>query len=129
MYHPYKKDSSYVREALYKVYGCKCSYCNTSLELRHMHVDHILPTNRAEIVDEEVKQYIQELKKEGFVQDSIENYLPACSACNLKKSNQIYKASNLRYYHEVARNHLDKVLFNIEKAKEKNTESIYEPVD
>ena len=47
MYHPYKKDSSYVREALYKVYGCKCSYCNANLELRHMHVDHILPTNRA----------------------------------------------------------------------------------
>ena len=68
MYHPYKKDSSYVREALYKVYGCKCSYCNTSLELRHMHVDHILPTNRAEIVDEEVKPIVIrmfELAKSG----------------------------------------------------------------
>ena len=56
-----------------------------------MHVDHILPTNKADINDEEVKQYIEELEKDGFIQDSIENYLPVCSACNLKKSNHVFK--------------------------------------
>ena len=78
MYHPYKKESTYLREALYKAYNNKCFYCGASLELRHMHVDHILPTNRAETDDEEIKQYFQELEQEGFVQDSIENYVPTC---------------------------------------------------
>ena len=55
MYHHYKKNSSYLREALYKAYDCKCIYCSETLELRYMHVDHILPTNRADINDEEVK--------------------------------------------------------------------------
>ena len=86
MYHHYKKNSSYLREALYKAYDCKCIYCSETLKLRHMHVDHILPTSRADINDEEVKQYIEELEKDGFIQDSIENYLPVCSACNLKKA-------------------------------------------
>ena len=93
MYHHYKKNSSYLREALYKAYDCKCVYCSETLELRHMHVDHILPTNKADINDEEVKQYIEELEKDGFIQDSIENYLPVCSACNLKKSNHVFKVS------------------------------------
>ena len=57
-----------------------------SLELRNKHIDHILHTNKDDINDEEVKQYIEELEKDGFIQDSIENYLPVCSACNLKKA-------------------------------------------
>ena len=129
MYHHYKKNSSYLREALYKAYDCKCVYCSETLELRHMHVDHILPTNKADINDEEVKQYIEELEKDGFIQDSIENYLPVCSACNLKKSNHVFKVSNLRYYHEIARKHLARVLSDIERIKGKNKEFFYEPVD
>ena len=129
MYHPYRKDSSYIREALYKAYDGKCSYCTKRIELRHMHVDHILPTNRPEKYEGDVKQYIQELEKDGFVQDSIENYLPTCSSCNLKKSNQVFKARNLRFYHEYARSHVDKVLSGIEQAKRNNAEVIYEPVD
>ncbi len=129
MYHPYDQRSSYLREALYRAYDCKCVYCTESIKLRYMHVDHILPTNKNETYDEEVKQYIQELEKDGFVQDSIENYLPVCAACNLKKSNQTFSASNLRYFHEYARKHIDKILTGIEKAKKRNAEYFYEPVD
>ena len=60
LYHYYRKDSSYVRDALFKAYGGKCFYCGISLEPRHMHVDHILPTNKSVINDEEVKRYIKE---------------------------------------------------------------------
>ena len=128
IYHPYKKDSSYLREALYKVYGHKCAYCSRNLELRYMHVDHILPTNRAE-TDGETKQYIQELVKDGFIQDSIENYFPVCPTCNLEKSNWTFSASNLRFFHELARKHLDKVLSGIEQLKRNHSEFFYEPVD
>ena len=59
MYHKYRKDSSYVREALYSVYEGKCAYCTHKIEYRHMHVDHILPTNLG-TVDDDVQLYIQE---------------------------------------------------------------------
>ena len=110
LYHYYRKDSSYVRDALFKAYGGKCFYCSISLEPRHMHVEHILPTKRSGISDEEVKRYIQELEDKGFIQDSIENYVPSCSSCNIKKSNQIFNATNLRFFHEQARKHVNKIL-------------------
>lgn len=126
-YHYYRKDSSYVRDALFKAYGGKCFYCGISLEPRHMHVDHILPTNKSVINDKEVKRYIKELEDAGFIQDSIENYVPSCASCNIKKSNQIFNASNLRFFHEQARKHVDKILSGIEQAR-KDNEYFYEPV-
>ena len=128
LYHYYRKDSSYVRDALFKAYGGKCFYCSISLEPRHMHVDHILPTKRSGISDEEVKRYIQELEDKGFIQDSIENYVPSCSSCNIKKSNQIFNATNLRFFHEQARKHVNKILSGIEQAR-KGQEYFYEPAN
>lgn len=127
-YHYYRKDSSYVRDALFKAYGGKCIYCSISLEPRHMQVDHILPTKKSEINDEEVKRYIQELEDEEFIQDSVENYVPSCASCNIKKSNQIFNASNLRFFHEQARKHVDKILSGIEQAR-KGKEYFYEPAN
>ena len=79
-YHYYRKDSSYVRDALFKAYGGKCFYCSISLEPRHMQVDHILPTNKSEINDEEVKRYIQELEDDRYTYTCFMNYivLPKC---------------------------------------------------
>lgn len=130
MYHEYSKNSNYVREALYKVYGEKCAYCDHGIKLRYMHVDHILPTNRPD-VDEETRSYIKELKEKGFIQDSLENYLPTCSSCNRKKSNQVYSVSNLIFLHERAKKNLAKVLSLIEKAQNdpRKEEYFYEPVD
>lgn len=128
MYHYYRKDSSYVRSAIFRVYKGQCAFCGTNIEPRYMHVDHILPTNKPEALSEEIKKYIQELENDGFIQDSIENYLPSCSSCNLKKNNQVFQESNLRFYHEIARKHTKRVLLEIDKAK-KNREFFYEPVD
>lgn len=128
MYHQYRKDSSYLRNALYKTYNGKCIYCGTDIQQRHMQVDHILPTNRPEIHDPDMIQYIKELEENNFIPDSIENYLPSCSACNRNKSNSIFTVASIRYYHEFARKHLDRVLQIIEQSKN-HEESFYEPID
>lgn len=129
MYHPYNKSSSYLRDALYKEYKHKCPYCGELIsQIRYMHVDHILPTNMPECIDSDVEDYISELRAGGFIRDSIENYLPSCSACNIKKNNTIYKATNLRYFHEIARQHVTNILKQIEETKN-GKEFYFEPVD
>ena len=96
MFHPYRKDSSYLRTAMFKSYKEKCAYCGRTIQQRDMHIDHIIPSNQRGITDNEVRKYIIDLNKNGFVVDSIENYLPSCPACNIGKSNQIFTASNLQ---------------------------------
>lgn len=128
MFHPYRKDSSYLRTAMFKSYKEKCAYCGRTIQQRDMHIDHIIPSNQRGITDDEVRKYIIDLNKNGFVVDSIENYLPSCPACNIGKSNQIFTASNLRFYHEKARTHVEDILRKIDSLKG-TKENFYEPVD
>lgn len=128
MFHPYRKDSSYLRTAIFKPYKEKCEYCGKTMRQRDMHIDHIIPSNRREIIDDDVRRYITELDEKGFVVDSIENYLPSCPACNISKSNQFFTASNLRYFHERARMHVEEILKIINGLKGTN-ETFYEPVN
>jgi len=129
LYHPYRKDSSYLRSAIFDAYHEKCSYCGRTIQARDMHIDHIIPTNLGTCSDPDVNQYLSELESTGFIRDCIENYLPACAACNLQKSNRTYTASNFRFFHEIARRHLDDILSRISIAKLKCEESFYEPID
>lgn len=129
MYHPYRKDSSYLRTAIFTSYHEKCSYCGRTIQARDMQVDHIIPTNLGVCNDPNVNQYLSELESAGFIRDCIENYLPACPACNLEKSNRAYTASNLRYYHEMARSHIDDILSRIAILKTKSAETFFEPID
>lgn len=128
MFHPYRKDSSYLRTAMFKSYKEKCAYCGRIIQQRDMHIDHIIPSNQRGITDDEVRKYIIDLNKNGFVVDSIENYLPSCPACNIGKSNQIFTASNLRFYHEKARTHVEDILRKIDSLKGAK-ENFYQPVD
>lgn len=129
MYHPYKKSSSYLRDALYKEYKRKCPYCGVLIsQIRYMHVDHIVPTTMPQDIEDDVEVYISELEADGFIQDSIENYLPSCSACNIQKNNTVYTASNLRFYHEMARKHVPNILKLIGETKN-GEEYFFEPVD
>ena len=84
MYHPYRKDSSYLRTAIFTSFHEKCSYCGRTILARDMQVDHIIPTNLGVCNDPNVNQYLSELESAGFIRDCIENYLPACPACNLE---------------------------------------------
>lgn len=129
MYHPYRKDSSHLRSAMFNSHKGKCAYCGRTMQQRDMHIDHIVPSNMGQCADEDVIKYLKELESEEFAIDSIENYLPSCAACNIQKSNQLFRESNLRYYHEMARNHVDTILIRIESLKLQSTESYYEPID
>lgn len=129
MFHPYKKDSSYLRAALFSSYKEKCVYCGRKIQQRDMHVDHIVPSNIGICDNDEVKQYLIELENTGFILDSIENYLPSCPACNVSKSNNIFSAANLRFYHEKARAHVDEILHIIDKQKNAIGEFFYSPID
>lgn len=128
MYHPYNKRSLYLRSAIFKVYKEQCAYCGRHIEQRDMHIDHIIPSNPRETYNEEVLSYINELKKEGFILNSIENYLPTCAPCNIGKSNQLFRASNLRYYHEKARKNVDKIIRLIDTMGQ-DKEFFYSPVN
>ena len=128
MFHPYRKDSSHLRAAIFRSYKEKCEYCGRTIQQRDMHIDHIIPVNRRQITDDEVRKYIIELEENGFITDSIENYLPACAACNVSKSNRLFSAANLRFYHEQARVHVEEIIKIIEALKE-TEETYYEPVD
>ena len=109
MYHPVSKNKHSFREALSKSYDSKCAYCNTHLPLRYMHVDHIIPSN-PEGLSEEVSRYIKSLSDEGFILDSIENYLPTCQKCNRTKSNHQYTVTGLVFLHEEALRHVSSIL-------------------
>lgn len=39
MFHPYRKDSSYLRTAMFKVYKEKCVYCGRTIQQRDMFGD------------------------------------------------------------------------------------------
>ena len=129
MFHPYKKDSSYLRTAIFVSHKEKCAYCGRTIQQRDMHVDHIIPSNMGECHDDEVKQYLFELENAGFTVDSIENYLPSCPACNIGKNNRVFTAANLRFFHEQARAHIVEILKKINVQKVETKEFFYEPVD
>lgn len=117
MYHRYSKSNPLVRKALYEAYSNKCAYCGDLIQPKNMHVDHILATKAKKEDDIEFNRYIDELMKDGFIIDSIENYRPSCASCNLTKSNRNFDVSNLRFYHSQAKEKSAKVLSIINKFK------------
>lgn len=128
-FHPFKKESSYLRTAIFSSHKEKCAYCGRTIQQRDMHIDHIIPSNMSDCNDTEVNQYIQELERLGFVRDCIENYLPSCPACNLEKSNHVYTVLNLRSFHEKARRHVGDILNRIKILRTKGDEYYFEPID
>lgn len=118
-YHPYSKSDPLVRKALYEAYSKKCAYCGDLIQPKNMHVDHILATNAAEVCDIEFETYMDELRHDGFILDSIENYRPSCASCNLKKNNRNFSVANLRFFHSEALGKVPKVLSIIDKYKDK----------
>ncbi len=62
-----------IRQQVYEKYDGHCAYCGIKLEMKDMQVDHIDPVHRAYYDHREVDE-------------SIDNYNPACRACNFYKS-------------------------------------------
>jgi 5-methylcytosine-specific restriction endonuclease McrA len=70
------------RLKIYRKYDGHCAYCGKSIEYKDMQVDHLVPKNRG--------CYSRWSDKVGkFVvshgDDSMENYMPSCRACNFRK--------------------------------------------
>ena len=119
-YHPYSKNAPLVRKALYEAYSKKCAYCGDLIQPKNMHIDHILATNAEDVNDIEFETYMDELRQDGFILDSIENYRPSCASCNLKKNNRNFSIANLRFFHSEALKKSPKVLSIINKLKDKS---------
>lgn len=70
------------RLKVYRMYDGRCSYCGRAIEYKDMQVDHIVPKNRG--------MYSRWDEKQGKFavtqgEDSLENYMPSCRACNFRK--------------------------------------------
>ena len=75
-----------IRQIVYDKYYGHCAYCGIKLEMKDMQVDHIDPVYRAYYDHREVDE-------------SIDNYNPACRACNFYKSTWSLEKfrDNIRY--------------------------------
>lgn len=80
---PIPKD---VRLRVYNKYNGHCAYCGCELEYKDMQVDHMDSV------------YIAEIEKRP-VNDTIDNYMPSCRACNYYKSSSTIEQfrANLQY--------------------------------
>lgn len=119
-YYKIPKEDIYLRRAMWECYHKKCVYCGIALEVRHMHVDHILPVDENNINnndDLDLKIYIAELHSKNFEKNSVQNYILSCSDCNNKKRNYTFNANNFRFYHEYAERHSAKIIQRIQKYK------------
>ena len=61
-----------IRQAVYEKYGGHCAYCGRAIAFRDMQVDHIVARHRFRNTDH-------------TDMDVLENYNPACRACNFRK--------------------------------------------
>jgi hypothetical protein len=84
----YKFDK-YERFAVWKIHGPNCQWCLEPVELRHCHIDHIIPESL--LKDDALLQQI--LVKYGldstFNINSFENWIPTHSSCNQSKSDSV----------------------------------------
>ena len=57
----------------------RCAYCGADATERVLHVDHVIPLNRADEVPEIGRDFL----------DSDHNLVPACEECNLGKGDEL----------------------------------------
>lgn len=82
-----------IRKKVYEKYGGRCAYCGCKLEYKNMQVDHIDAVYRA--------------KYEGRqVDNSIDNYMPACRQCNFYKGTSTIEEFRRKIVH------LEETVFN-----------------
>ena len=70
------------RIKVWEKYGHHCAYCGKEIKLEDMQVDHFVPKNRggySHWSDKEGKYVV------SHGEDSMENYMPSCRACNFRK--------------------------------------------
>lgn len=97
------------RIALWMAYSRACAYCGELIPLRDLEIDHIIPVSLEEHPEE-----LNRLKGElglpsEFTLNSLNNLLPTHGRCNLRKTDQIFESSRIRYFLEVAEGKLEAI--------------------
>ncbi len=79
------------RAAIYLIHGEKCYLCGTSLNLKTMEVDHVLPESLLE-KPEALKNALNDFGiPTDFNINFFSNWLPSCRPCNGTKNDLIFK--------------------------------------
>lgn len=83
------------RYAVYTTHGEKCYICGKPIDMKSMHIDHVIPESL--LLDNEEMHRVFELHglSSKFDINSFKNWLPSCSSCNLKKSARVFEPSLL----------------------------------
>lgn len=122
-YHKVSKDDVFLRTAMWESYDKKCVYCGLAVPPKLAEIDHILPMATSKLEnsnDQDLKEYLQELKEKNFEMNSVENYILCCSNCNKRKNAFAFSVSNFRYFHELAFRHAE----NVWKRREQNIQNV-----
>ena len=120
-YHACKKEKPALRRAVWEAYEKKCVYCGKTLMQNEIQIDHVLAVRRKKTDDPQTRLYLAVLKNRGFHEeapgypDYLENYLLSCGDCNRKKSNEVWSAASLRFYHELALQHTEEIIRLMER--------------
>lgn len=112
------KSDENLRNAINRAYGKKCFYCGQKINMYQLEIDHIIPISDKDLPDsDDVEKYLSELIENKFIKNCIANYLPSCSHCNKQKNSKYFTVGNLRYFHEQALKHSNKVIIYMENFK------------
>lgn len=119
-YHKASKENKNVREAIWKAYDGRCPICKENISLNQLSVDHIIPQKQEEL-SEDVINFYNKLKKEGFIIDCIENFMPMHQYENREKSNNNLSVYVYENRIEMAKRHSKKVLDILDEIKNRRT--------
>jgi len=97
------------RIALWMAYSRTCAYCGELIQLRDLEIDHIIPGSLEDRPDGLIRLKDELGLPSGFALNSINNLLPTHGRCNLRKSDQVFEPSRLRYFLEIAEGKLDAI--------------------
>lgn len=87
------KFSNPQRFAIYVSHGEKCYLCNMPIDLKSMHVDHVIPESLLDDKSKLEDLLLNFALPENFNLNSYENWMPSCATCNVKKQSEIFNPS------------------------------------
>ena len=122
-YHPANKDDKDIREAIWVANNKICGYCKKYIELYDLEIDHIIP-KRITKMDVVTREYYEKLKKDGFLVDCLENFIPIHRHENREKSNYVLDVHSLIIPLNTAKIKVPKILSEIEKLKNRKIRDI-----
>jgi len=94
-----------MRKIVHQKYGGRCAYCGEEITLKQMHVDHLKPIFRGWGDNHPFPGH-------GGT-DTIDNMMPACAPCNLRKSTLTLESFRAEINLQVSRLRRDSAAFRL----------------